>query len=107
MSIAKEYQLLIEKRAAIQGDVDYDTAPVIRSMIQLMTKNMDETINFLDNDCTEEQFVWLSEIFDEIAEQSQSRVFINALRRTAEKYPTATKKYHISFFIDSAEEFIE
>ena len=49
----------------------------------------------------------MSEIFDEIAERTKSREFIEALRRTAQKYPKAAKDYNIDYFIDSAEEYIE
>ena len=33
----------------------------------------EETITFLDKECSEEQFIWMSEIFDEIAERTKSK----------------------------------
>lgn len=107
MSISKEYEQLIAARENLEGDIDYDRNPVIIRMIELLSKDINATVSFLDEECTESQFVWMSEIFDEIVERTKSREFIDALRRTAKKYPQATAKYNIEYFIESAEEYIE
>ena len=107
MSINEEYQKLIEKRESIEGDIDYDNNPVIQEMIKLLTDDINATVSFLDAECTESQFVWMSEIFDEIAEYTRSKAFIHALRRTAQKYPNATEQYNIDYFIDSAEDYVD
>ena len=60
-------------------------------MIKIFTSDMNETIKFIENECTAEQFSWLSEIFDDIARTSKSKAFVEALRHTAEKYPETTK----------------
>ena len=102
MSIFKDYNDLVAQRIKIEGDIDYEKDPVILGTIELMTKNIEETIAFLDNDCTEEQFIWLSEVFDEIAQRTGSKSFIDALVRVSKKYPKATEKYNIDYFINSA-----
>ena len=107
MSISEEFNALILRRKSIEGDVDYENDQIIQDAIQLMTRDITATIDFLDNDCTEEQFVWFSEIFDEVAEKSKSDEFIASLRRIAERYPEAVKKYNIDYFIDSAAEYID
>lgn len=58
---------------------------------------------FYKNDCSEFDFVLLSEIFDEIVEKSKSREFIEILRETAKKYPNACEEYNIITCIDEAE----
>ena len=105
MNISEEFNALILRRKSIEGDVDYENEQIIQDAIQLMIKDITATISFLDNDCTEEQFVWLSEIFDEIAERSNSSEFITALRRVAKRFPEAVRKYNIEYFIDSAAEY--
>ncbi len=107
MGISEDYGILLGQRKRLEGDIDYDTNPVILETIGLMTKDIRETISFLENDCTEEQFIWLSEVFDEIAEKTKSKDFIDALMRVSKKYPQATEKYNISCFIRSAAEYIE
>lgn len=106
MSISNDFNILIQKRKAIEGDVDYDNNPIIKDMIDLMTKNVSQVVNFIMNDCSEEQFIWLSEILDEIIEKTNSPEIIDALRIAAKKYPQATQKYNINYFINSAAEYL-
>ena len=79
----------------------------IKEMVDLLTGDIRVTIVFLDTECSEKEFIWMSEIFDEIAERTKSREFIEALRRTAKRFPEAAKDYNLEYFIDSAEEYIE
>ena len=107
MSIGKEYEQLIVARERLEGDIDYDKNPVIIEMVELLSKDMESTVSFLNDECSESQFVWMSEIFDEVAERTKSKDFISALRKTAKKYPRATAEYNIDYFIESAEEYVE
>lgn len=107
MAVSNEFDTLIQKRRVMQGDIDYDNNPVIKDMISLMTRDVSQTVDFIENDCTEEQFIWLSEILDEIVEKTKSPEIIAALRHAAKKYPKATAEYNINYFIDSAAEYLE
>ena len=71
-------------------------------MTDVFSADIDKTIAFL-NGCTADEFSWLSEIFDSIAEKTHSKEFVLALYKTADKYPEETKKYNILDFIKSAE----
>lgn len=94
---------IIEEREAIDDEWDYGIEQCHKKLIALFTENINESIKFLDNYCTADQFSWLSEVFDEIAEITQSHAFIDALKRLAVKYPDETKEYNILSFIESAE----
>lgn len=71
--------------------------------VSLLTADMNETLRYLEEECTADEFSWISEVFDDVIEITQSRRFIEALRKLAVKYPEETKKYNIISFIDSAE----
>ena len=103
MKIKDEYARLVAQRENLEHIVDWESEPVIQKTIQLFTANLQETIDFLDHDCTADQFSWMSEVFDEISEKLQSWEFIDALRRTAAKYPEETRKYNVLRFIETAE----
>ena len=107
MSIAEEFTELIAKRRTWQGDIDYDHNPIIQSMVELLTKDVDKTVRFLESECSAEQMIWLSEILDEIIEKTRSRRIIEACYAVAEKYPEAAEDYNIKFFVDSAAEYLE
>ncbi|CAH2213482.1 hypothetical protein [Tepidibacter aestuarii] len=55
-------------------------------LTELLSENVEETISFFDN-CTEEQILWFSEVFEDIAYNFQSVKFIECLDRIFEKYP--------------------
>ena len=86
---------------------DYGIDQNHNKLIALLTEDINKSIDFLENDCTADQFSWISEVFDEIAEITQSHAFIEALKKLSVKYPEETKKYNILSFIESAEGAIE
>lgn len=108
MSIKDEYPKIInlreeEERKYLSELPDYwETSPAIKAEIELFSENIHETVQFLDNDCTAEQLVWLSEVFEEISAKLQSWDFIDALRRCADKYPEECKVYSIRNCIEYA-----
>lgn len=94
---------ILEERSTISDEWDYGIEQCNQKLITLLTENISDTIAFLENDCTADQFSWISEVFDEIAEKTQSQAFIETLKKVASKYPEETKKYNILSFIESAE----
>ena len=108
MSLKDEYVKIInlreeEDRKHLSEIPDYwEKSPAINAEIELFTKNLQETIGFLDNDCTADQLSWMSEVFEEISEKLQSWDFIDALGRCADKYPEECKVYNIKECIEYA-----
>ena len=108
MNIKDEYAKIIklreeEDRKYLSELPDYwEKSPAINAEIELLAKNLQETIGFLDNDCTADQLSWMSEVFEEISEKLQSWDFIDALNRCADKYPEECKVHNIREFIEYA-----
>ena len=108
MSLKDEYVKIInlreeEDRKHLSEIPDYwEKSPAINAEIELFTKNLQETIGFLDNDCTADQLSWMSEVFEEISAKLQSWDFIDALGRCADKYPEECKIYNIKECIEYA-----
>ena len=97
MSIREEYAIILRQRKKEEGIDDtpdyYETSPTIKAEIELFTRNLQETVDFLDNDCTEEQLLWLSEVFEEISAKLQSWDFIDALKRAALRFPENEERF--------------
>lgn len=74
--------------------------------IKLFTEDINSTIEFVKNDCTANQFSWMSEVWDDIVEKTKSREFIDVLRETAKKFPEECAKYNIQGAIESAEGYL-
>ena len=101
MSIKEEYAEIVKLREEEEDKdlselPDYlETYPAIKAEIELFTRNLQETIQFLDNDCTADQLSWLSEVFEEISAKLQSWEFIDALKRAADRFPEECAQYNI------------
>ena len=109
MSVKDEYaeivkQLVEEEKKCLPELPDYwETSPAIKAEIALFTRDLRETVQFLDNDCTAEQLIWLSEVFEEISAKLQSWEFIDALKRAADRFPEECNKHRIRDYIAFAE----
>lgn len=69
--------------------------------------HIEETVEYLNTECTETEFIVLSEFYHTTAEKSQSKEFVETLKNLSEKYPDATQKYNLLFFIDWARDCIK
>ena len=94
---------LIKKRAATNPEWDYGIEKCRDEMTVAFCADINETIRFLDEECTGEELIWLSEVFENIAARTQSEEFIAAIKRTAAKYPVETEMYYIADNINYAE----
>lgn len=105
--IIEEIRNAIQKRMSIDDEWDYGVEQCWKKEIELLSQNINETITFLENDCTAEEFSWLSEIFEEVAKRTQSRAFVNCLFQVAEKYQDVCNEFHIDLVLRYAEGAIE
>ena len=64
----------------VESEDNYWVEDYWKATIELFTKDVAATINFLQNECDDEELYFLSEIFEEIVEQTQSEELVAALR---------------------------
>lgn len=79
MNISKLKQIL-SRRISLDPNDDYAIYDCWTQEINILSKNIQETVAFLENECTDEEFYWLSEIFEDIAYNTQSTEFINCIK---------------------------
>ena len=96
----------IKKRAMVDDEWDYGVRQSWETTLSIISENFDEIIDFIENDCTADEFSWLSEIYNEIIDIFPSERIIEALRKTADKYPEEVEKYNLIYCIDEAEEHL-
>ena len=101
---------IIKERSRIaietQDEWDYGIERCWNAEIAVLSENVEETIRFLDQDCTADEFFWISEIFDELVEATQSKALIECFYRVAKKYPAEAARYYIIDHIKMAEDFL-
>lgn len=86
---------------------DYGVQQSWKEVLAIISESLDDTVNFIENDCTPNEFSWLSEIYNKIIDIFPSQKIITALRKTASKYPDEVEKYNLNYCIDEAEGYLE
>lgn len=99
------FKEVIAKRKNIDDEDYISIEKCWDEMTDVFSADINQTVAFMD-ECTADEFSWLSEIFDLIAKRTHSQKFILALYKTAKKYPQETERYNILDFIKSAESFV-
>ncbi len=102
----EDIDLIIAERYRLSKINDDEWAYPIQlcqaQLTELLSRDIAETIRFLNEDCTEEEYAWISEVFDDVAKETKSKDFVRTLYKVAKKYPRETKENHIMIFIEDA-----
>lgn len=104
----KKYQELVNER--VNTDWEYKIDKICQDLIIMITEDdcaFNDFIEYMQNDMTAEEYIYLSEISDEISQIKPSHKFVEAYRGLALKYPKETKDYQIMSFIEVAEAWAE
>ncbi len=102
--IADELRAVLKRRSSISNEWYDGIKQCCEKEVEILTRKLDDTIGFLDNECTASEFIWISEVFDELVAETQSRDLIACFYRVAAKYPEESDKYYIVRHIQLAEE---
>lgn len=58
---------------------------MLEKEIEILTEDVDETIEFIKNKCDDETLLWMSEVFEEIIEKTQSKELLQTLLERSNK----------------------
>lgn len=94
-SFSSSFKKFINLRELIFDENNYQLNTFWNKFSTFIAQNMTSTIEYLDNECTASEFSWLSEIFDDVFEKTESKEFLNCIKKTAERFPEECKKYNI------------
>ena len=67
-------------RLSLHINDDYGLEESWKRITAILSEDVIETIDFINNDCTDEEFFWLSEVFSDVSEVVQSKQFVETLR---------------------------
>ena len=93
-------------RLSLDVNDDYRIEESWKRLTNILTESVDDTICFFNNECTDEEFFWLSEVFSDVSEVLQSKEFVQTLRNrlarvTPDKYDQKSfDDEHIRKYVD-------
>lgn len=64
--IIEEYKKVLAERIALDPADDYGADLVWKKAVAILSMDIDATINYIKNECSFEDFEWMSEIFDDL-----------------------------------------
>ncbi len=103
----QKFKEVIRRRKETHDEYDYGVEMCDKEEIQILAEDIPSTIEYLKNDCTADEFVWISEIIDDLAEKTKSRELVECYKNLMNKYSEETKEYYIGFCIECAEDFLQ
>ncbi len=92
---------VLAHRTSLSINDDFALMECWRLETEILSENLSETILFFDT-CTDEEFFWLSEVFDDLIERTQSRELFQAICKRAESINNPEYKVSISTDIEFA-----
>ena len=102
-----DLRALLAERAQIDSEEYWTLEQCQERETDLIRAHIDEAVSFLLQDCTAEEFSWLSEIFEDVAWRSRSQVFVQAIRALLAKYPETSNQYYIEHNVSEAERILQ
>ena len=88
-------------------NANYYEIPWWEAEIKQFTANIQESIQFIENECSDEEFYWLAEVFDDIMEKTRSVDFLNCIRRRVQMVKDDGRKAELLEDIKTAEEYVD
>ena len=67
-------------RLTLDVNDDYGTEQSWKELTEILSESVDDTIRFFNDECSDEELFWLSEVFSDVSEIVQSKQFVQALR---------------------------
>ncbi len=106
MKPVDELRKLLDTR--MHGNPDsYYYVTLWEDEVKIICANMEESIRFIREDCTDEELYWLGEIYNDIMDKTRHKAFLQALRERAQRVENPEWKKDILIDIRDAAEYID
>ena len=76
--ITEKLRKAIANRAATGDEWDYGVQQSWKEILSIISESLDDIVDFVENDCTADEFSWLSEIYNEIIDVFPSKRIITS-----------------------------
>lgn len=106
MDVVK-FREVIRERSEMSDEWSFWIEQCWKKEIEILSQDIPSTIEYLKNECTADEYGWISEIIDDFAENTQSKEVIEVYKNLMIKYPDEYKKHNVSSSIKFAEDALD
>lgn len=96
--LREEAKKIITERSALSVN-DLRIPVYWEKLTELLARDEKATLNYL-NFCNEDEMLWISEVFEDVALQLKSKEYIECLKKIDIKYPNLKLTRHIKIAED-------
>ena len=93
MDVVK-FREVIRERSEMSDEWSLGIEQCWKKEIEILSQDIPSTIEYLKNECTADEYSWISEIIDDLAESTQSKELIEVYKNLMIKYPDEYKKHN-------------
>lgn len=86
---------------------DYYEVTLWQSEVDAICADMPAAIDFILNECTDEELYWLGEVFEDIADRTRSSAFVDCLKKRVQSVGNPEWKQTLLEEILAAAEYID
>ena len=101
----------IRKRAAIeeasQGEWVEGIERCWKAEQEILSEDIPSTVAYFKDECTSEEFSWISEIIVDLIEQTRSASLMKSYEELAARYPSECEKYNIGWCLEETRKVFE
>lgn len=106
----KKFRETIKQRIYVakisQDEWTYGIEECWKKEVEILSEDVPGTIQFLNTECTADEYSWISEILEELIEKTQSKELLDCYSAIMSKFSEECKKYNIKGSIQYAEEML-
>ena len=78
-----------------------------KQLIDILSEDDPSTIDFLNTDCTAEEYSWISEVLEDIIEKKPCAELVQCYKALMTKFPEECTTYNIASCIEGAEAILK
>ncbi|MCQ2526651.1 MAG: hypothetical protein MJ130_07775 [Lachnospiraceae bacterium] len=75
--------------------------------IEILSEDIPSTIEFLETECTADEYSWISEVLDDIVDKNPSSELVECYKSLMNKFPEECIKYNIAGVVEICENIIK
>ena len=101
------FRRVIKQREETDDEWDYGIEQCWKQEIEILSEDISSTIEFLKNECTSDEFSWISEVIDDIVDKNPSRELVECYKSLMIKFPEECEKYYIAGVVEICENILK
>lgn len=103
----EELEKIIKKRVSLEIGDDFALDKCWEEEIQILSEDINKTMNYILNEITDENFYWISEVFEEVIDKTQSEKLLKIFETRNEKVEDENYKKDIYKEIEFAKQYLK